>query len=529
MKNFTLTLCIFILLTLQLFAQKPQLIAESNPLETALYLLTIDKNTSKGFEELANVFFEVGEYEKTLKCLEFESDDSSKIYLLSQYSNKLLEKNKLKATNMFLDEALKLLKNIEDSEWQEFFVHSMSYSLTKLGREKDALEIYSRQDVYLYKMSVLNNIGQAFLEKGDKTKALYYYNKSSKFLKKDSEGWSEAMQIGKAFVILDLPTKAFEIAKDLEKTLDSTEDNLNQLFAVSSIYLKLGKVEETELLWRKHSDLDYFGNVNLLAELLFDSGNSHRALKYLHKIASSNNALKTNDADLVKRFIQVKDIEFAKTLALNMSIENDDYQQQMALIAVADSYIKTSEKSEALKILDFAFQKAKKIEYLHLTEQSIGASPGSRKEIYLKNIYERLMQLGEYEIALQTLYVINSNHSLAKEFLAERLVDFASRQIDVLPKKEIDKILAEATEIAGNDEDYFLINFKLQFAEFYLKQKSKDKSVDLIAEVLSMAKDSCCSQDDFLLKAGKLFTIHNLKANQKLKNILRKIIKEETN
>ncbi len=267
--------------------------------------------------------------------------------------------------------------------------------------------------------------------------------------------------------------------------------------------------------------------INQLLEIFINNGYEDKALPYLNKLANSKEFLQSNGQNITQHYLHIGDIEMAKTVAKMMSKAPDNYSQQKSLILVADWYIKNSEISKALEILDFAYQKANKITYVHLGHDSIGASAGSRKEIYLRDIYQQLMKLKQYDKAYKVINSIGSEQDDAKEFLAEQLIDFASQQAGSLSRKQIENILIQAQKLVDENSDYFELRIKLLLADVYVKLGDNNKAIDLIAEALTMANESCCYQDDILLEAGKIFDSNNLKTNPKLKKALHLIIKEE--
>ncbi len=192
--------------------------AEENPLDCAFYLLTKDKGDINA-ETLAQVYFDIGNFDKAIKSLDFETNDYSKLMWLSHYSEKLIKQNKYKPANKFLDKALSILRADEDSDWENSYTQSIAYSLAKSNREKEALEISSHQEGNFYQVLVLNTIGKALFDKGNKEKSLYYFDKSYRLLELNSENLFEASQIGSFFAKLNQPKRAVEIADLIEQKL----------------------------------------------------------------------------------------------------------------------------------------------------------------------------------------------------------------------------------------------------------------------------------------------------------------------
>jgi tetratricopeptide (TPR) repeat protein len=500
--------------------------AEENPLNLAFYLLTKDRSNIDA-EKLADAFLEVGRYDDALRAIDLESEYSRELWLVSRLSLLVKQGKKAKA-NLLLDKIFQIARQNNQS-LNDVSPEYLAPSFIKLNRMEEALSLYDFSEADEVGMWV--KMARACYEANQTENALKILPKTFEFANAEQKAeiielYARLKQTEKAEKML----AEFEPTAFVEAKIDAADERViyqprDVLFPLINTYLALGKVEQALIVWQQYGENDNDYYFIRLIDALIEFGYRDKANIYLAQIHSNDDMLATAGADIVERHLKLDNVEFALKLAKTMSDENDDYRQQKALMSVADRLIADGKNEIALEILDFAFNKARKIVFEHDPMASIGASSGSRKAIYLRNIYERMMRLKQFDRAYATINAIGSDHWIAIQFIAESSFDFIERQIKTLPRPKIYEILAKMeTLFTEDDREYFSIEIKLLSAKIHLQTGGRAKAFELLVKVLEEAKESCCYEDDFLLSVGILFERNKLQANPNIKKVLRKFI-----
>ena len=523
MRKIAIVFILIAFANLNLFAQDLRKKAEESPLDCALYLLSKDENAVNE-ENLTRVFFEVGRFDDALRAIEFDESSSSKFLWLSFYGGKLIEQNKLNEANKFLTKAFALLP---EEEWSDSNITEFVSSLIKLGRLPEVFETVKNQDDDEDKAKLLILIAENFMKTGQSEKLKTILPEAQKLVEnpKDSE---KLLQITLLYAKLKQFDKSREILKLIEPSdfsgsseIEAENNRRELLFPLLRVHLELGEIEKAFEIWNQHNS-SYFYEFSLFINDLIAYGYKDKAALLIFQMQSDKEQLRRDGNEVVEAYLKIGDIEKAIFISRTMSDDDDNFWQQNSFITLADRFIAEGKNEAALEILDFAFQRARKIVFQHEALQSIGASSGTRKVIYYRNIYNRLMKLREYKKAFEVINSISSDHELAKEFFAEHLVDFAAQQAKTLPRKKIYELLTKAQNIVKDEDDesdgYFL-NIKILSADVYAQIGEKATAVKMLGEVLQ-------TDEDFLISAGKVFEQNNLKADANMRRVLRQLIED---
>ena len=119
--------------------------------------------------------------------------------------------------------------------------------------------------------------------------------------------------------------------------------------------------------------------------------------------------------------------------------------------------------------------------------------------------------------------------AIARVFFAETLADSAKRQIKTTTRQEIDKIIAQIqSNISDKTAKSSQNTIKLLVADIYAHLGEKNKAVELLTKVLAdellNVDVRTLNEEHFLLEAGRIFEQNKLKADSKMKKVLREII-----
>lgn len=520
MKKISLIFGLLIFINLNVTSQDLRKKAEENPLDCAIYLFKKDKGGIK-FDQLARTLFEVGRYDDAIAALEFEEHRQLDHFVI--FTKNLIEKGYRTKADKFLSRISALLKNGE-KDWDENILINLAPLLIDSRKSEEALLLAQSAQDDDKKVKIAVSVAKEFIKANQPENALKVLGDYYEIAETDRKA-----EIIELFARLQQKEKAEKLLAEFEPNAFIEEVYHNRRFILLPLInanLALGKVERAIELWQLYGETDDgYGYIEFI-DALFEFGYRDKAIFYLNQITTDQNIIQDVGANIVERYLKLNETATATTIAKKISDDVDNYEQQRALMLIADKLILDGKDDSALEILNFAFQRAKKIVFEHEPMQSNGASSGTRKRNYLNQIYNRFVKLKNYQKAYETLMSIDDEHWIAKEFLAEHLIDFTKRQIKSLPREKIYAFLMKAQNIS-KDAEYLSIQTKLQTSEIYAQIGEKPKAVELITEVLEKAKESCCYKDDFLLAAGKVFEDNKLKSNPKLKRILKEIIADE--
>lgn len=520
MNKLSFLIAVFIFLAANIFAQDLRKKAEENPLDCAFYLLT---KSERRFDtkNLADAFFEVGRYDDALRTIEFK--EYGKISWLISHTSKLIEQGNETQAKTFLDKTMSLLGS-EDADIDRDDLIFLAPLLIKYGRNEEALSLFnlSKND---YKPRTAIGISKAFIKANQPANAL----KLLSFDFEDAEIDRKA-EIIELFARLKQTERAKKLLAEFDMVTFLSEPSYHNrrftLFPLINANLALGRDDRANELWQQYGEQDDGYDWLKFIDALIEFGYREKADFYLTQIESNSEMLGKEGSGIIKRRLEFGDIEKALIIAEKISEDDDNEAQQAAFMLIADFYIAENKTDSALKVLDGAFEGARKIVFQHDPMESIGVSSGSRKVIYLRDIYKRLMKLKRFDKAFLVVNKIGSNHWIANRFIRETLADFVRQQIKSLPRKRIEAILLQIqTTYTDKDDNDEVIESKLLAAEIYGQIGEKTKAVSLLAEILKNVEDSY-RKETILIDVGKVFEQNKLKANANLKKVLKEFIED---
>lgn len=519
MNKLSFLIAVFIFLAANIFAQDLRKKAEENPLDCALYLISKDERKSEA-KNLADTFFEVGRYDDALRTIEFE--EYRKISWLISHTSKLIEQGNETQAKTFLDKTMSLLGS-EDADIDRDDLIFLAPLLIKYGRNEEALALYNLSEDE-YKPRTAIGISKAFIKANQPANAL-------KLLSFDFENAEidRKAEIIELFARLRQTERAKKFLAEFDMVAFLSEPSYHNrrftLFPLINANLALGRVDKANELWQQYGEHDDGYDWLKFIDALIEFGYRDKVDFYLTQMESNSELLGKEGSDIVKRRLEFGDIEKALIIAEKISEDDDNDAQQAAFMLITDFYITENKTDSALKVLDGAFERARKIVFQHEPMQS--ASLGTQKVIYLRDIYKRLMKLKQFKKAFTVFNAIGSDHWIAKDFVLESLFDFAKQQIKTLSRNEIEKILKQIqNSVSDKDRDYYSTKAKIFTVEIYALIGEKSKAVKLSTEVLKEGEESCCNKFEFLLSVGKIFEQHKLKPDADLKKVLKEFIED---
>ncbi|MBS1792809.1 MAG: hypothetical protein JSS81_03085 [Acidobacteria bacterium] len=516
MRNAACFLVLVIFGCLSILADDLRQKAEESPFDCAFYLATKD-SLRLDKEALANALFEVGKYDDAARAIELDDDEYQNINWFVYHAWLLSKSGNDPIARKYVDKTMPLLKDA-DFEADKYNLSALASLLVKYGRDDEAMSLPAKSD---NPGKTAIDISEKFLDADKPAKALEMLPQISEIGEVDYK--AEVIELNAR---LKQTAKAEQLLAEFEPAALINEPVYHNrrfiIFPLVKAYLALGKIDRAVELWEQYGEKDDgFGWLKFIDSLL-EFGRREKAAVYLGQIETDPAILQTEGGAIVERYLKLGKIEKAQNLAKTMSGENDSYRQQQALMIVADYFIDNKNQKSALEILDFAFQRARRVVFKHEDFLSIGASSGTRKVIYLQNICDRLIRLGKFDKAAAVIDSIGSDHWIAREFVLNQLLELTRRQIKTLPRRKIDANIARLQNLfTADDNEAYAISADLGIVELYAGLGEKTKAVGLLADVLEKARKSCCSENYFLLSAGRVFVENKLEPTADLRQALR--------
>jgi tetratricopeptide (TPR) repeat protein len=528
MKKHLLLLGIFLLLSnFVLAGDDLRKKAEDSPLDCALYLSSTGE-VDFDQDRLASALFSAKRYDDVFQVLSQENrfDLGTASYLADQ----LLKQGDKSNAEKFIS---KVLEKVTEDDSGSRELRNFIGVLIAAGHFAEVDEIIAKLDNEYpdYQAKLYLAAANACQKSGRPEKALEYLEQVYK-LRDSLEETYDRIQLAELYAKLGKDEQVAALIEQIEtralKSTDKNEPNITFMQLVP-LYFATGRSDKGMERWQQYHALTDTSDNSVIAKALIGQSRIEEALPYLQQMALDH---EQSGTWLVETYLKLNDTENAVHYAKNISSEDDSYNQQSALISIADKFIETGKTEAALNILDFAFQKARRVGETHRTEDSEGASPLTRKVVYIRNILGRYIKLKRFDKAQQLFGAFKTRHEFIQKSLAESYIMLAEAQLKTLPAKKLNELLAQAQNaVASNGKDndsYAEIKTAIDVADIYAKLGDRAKAVELLANSLKRAnEEEFWSLDQALIWAGKVFEEDKLKATPKLRKILREIIGDD--
>jgi len=485
--------------------------AETNPLDCALYLVSIEELQSSN---LAWSLYHVGRYEDLIALkntfLGFKE--------LSSFGLERLRSGDRRGALRFADAAIARYRADSDG-WKASDYAGLVELLIGVGKFDDAEAIASSQEETDDRATILLEIAEAEIKFGDvagATKALQRFSTDFEF---DDEGTT--FRHADVMIKLGVIDKAAELLRRLENKLRNDPSNSNSsLISLIKRYYTIGHEKEAKAIWESISDLDDLLTQLDYVQTLIAVDKSTEALRMLEAL----NPTDLGDENLTgpkvaKAYVALGKTTLALRVAKTMSDDIDNYDQQEALMVVADQYIKGKNNKAAREVLDFTFQRAAKIVFEQEPQDS--TSSGIRKDHYLSEIIKRYQEIGDLDAALKAVMAINADHPDAKEKLALNIATFAQANVKKLSQAKVQSLMSKALKLTDDGEylDYKGIQVRTLYAESLAQMGQREKAVDVISDLIQKYADDDTDENALLLPA-EIFEKYHLPVTEHLRKSL---------
>lgn len=518
---------VFVLTTVNLFPQELRKKAEETPLDCAFYALSQDSNRSSyKLDALAKVYFDVGNFDALNRTIDLADSNYSKLHLLSRFSLISIKANNFVQANKFLDRAMQLLRTTEDEdEWDYGSDVSSSEGLASglalTNRFDEVLEIISHQSENEYRVKLLVSVAKSLSRNSQPEKSLEMLSEIIKY----DENFNDAdisIKIAQIYANAGQKQKALTYLENIQNDISSEPEQKERgrvFFSLIPVYFAIGKTDSALNIWNQFRDPEDDSDTYFLVRELIENGHTGKAKPYLLEIEANKKALQSYRNFLVETYLKFGDIDSATRIA-KRNFEVDDYNQQAALIDLADRLIRDGQPAKVLDVLDFAYQRARKVGEVHLPEHSIGASPLTRKVIYLRNIRDRYFRLGQFDKGIAIVNSFKTEDSHVSEFNASSIVEYVRQQTKTISRKKAFELLNKAENVLDKEDDYQLLRVRLAAADVYAKIGDKPRAVQTLAKILETIE----FDDVEMIEVGKVFAENKLKSDANMRKILRQLI-----
>lgn len=522
MKKVILLILIVILSATSFFAQELRKKAEENPLDCGLFLLSKDAD-SVNYYFLPQRLIKLGRYDDALFVIDKDDNSYSRFDILTSISHNLIEANNLKEASRFLTKGFAVLR--DEEEWtHDRAVASFVSSLVRANRSAEAFEILSHQEYDETKAEIFISLAETYFKLGEKEKGEKFLNDAFQLRSLlESHYLLQLLIISAKYAPQSAASFLQQTENDFLKVSDEKERN-RDIFNLIEYHFKIKQNQKAFELWEKFRDKENQIDSLVLVLRLLVNNDKENAATLFKKIKLNESELSKYNEVLSNIYLKMDDVKSALEVAQSMSKGVDNYYQQEAFMRITDKFISEGNIHETLKLLDFAYQRAAKVDEIHLPQHSIGASPLTRKIIYLRKIKERYFKLKMFEKGLSVLKALKIRDSHYQEFFAEILIDFTRQQLTTLSRKQIDENLKKAKNIFDKDEYYDRMEATAMIAEVYAQFGDKETAVEYIVKVLEEAYFENYHQEEFLIFTGEIFEKYQLKPTPNLKKVLRNII-----
>jgi tetratricopeptide (TPR) repeat protein len=412
----------------------------------------------------------------------------------------------------------------EDTDWPASDLAVLIEVLVGVDESDEAISIAKGREELDDQATVLLEIAEAKLKFGDATGAKKALDEIPVDFEFDDD-WI-AFRYVDVLTKVDDTAKAIELLKHIEsKVLDDPLNVDRTRLLLIRRYFDLGNEKEARAIWDSVSDRDDIATRLSYSEILVTNGKSSNALRMLDALDLKDLGDDSSSGfRAAKAYLTLGKTSQALRVAKAISDDIDNYEQQAALMVVADQYIKEKNNKAARDILDFAFQRATKIVFAHEPEQSRGASPGTRKEQYLTEISKRYVEIGDLDTALKVLIAIDADHPMAKDDLAINLARFAQTNAKKLPRAKFESLMARALKMTDEEKlDYIGSEVRVLYAEGLAEIGEREEAVDLIADLIQKFADHE-SDADTLLSSGEIFEKYHLPVTEHLRKSLMAVL-----
>lgn len=499
--------------------------AVEHPLECAYYLLTKDKFDSDFGYSPTQTFFRVGWFDRGIAAASIDDEFNFRAGSLLSLGVDQAKSGDPEVARRIADLVFdEFVRDIENPSNHEVAALAELLALTSQPDKLDSL--IDRVDAD-NRIRPLTGAARAFTVRRQRSLALALLDSvvSLPNGSVDTENGHLLLDVADLYSKNGRQDRAIEALRWVRTVFSEDEDTHIKEALYRRFYL-LGSRTEATAIWKSISAPERLDYRLLRSSVLIEAKERQTAEGILDGIKQSEFSRYPYGQDVVKQYLLLGRVAKAESVADRISTKPDSYDQQDGYMQIADHYIAAKNGRDARRVLEKAFGKARKIEFVHLPQHSVGASPGSRKSIFLREIAERFQKLGALSKALVVLRTLNDEHPYARELLAASLGNFANTTPPKLPRKLVLDLLAESLAIARKvDGDVEEVQIMAAHAEVLAKFRDRNGATNKLAELLE-SRTGEYLEGYALLLAGEVFEKYKLPLNNRLQSALTVILEK---
>jgi hypothetical protein len=525
MRVLTAFLIAIVLAAVSARAQDLREKALTHPLDTAYYLLTKDDLDSTAGYPITRALFEAGRFDQALAASKIDDNFHSDTVMLIAEGLRQAKAGDPAVAVRISDRVFEEFLN-DDSYKSEHEAASLAEllvvtsQLTKLRVLIDKLEPEQR-------VGVLTRAALAASDRGQKTSALALLDEvfSLPDDSVDSENDYHLARIAELYLKNGQRERSVSILRRLSVLFADRDDEGIDRFLYRQFYL-LGLRSDAANVWKRLKEPNDIRNRLVQVTTLIENRELQSAESILRGVKQDELEEYMVGREIVDLWLKLGKPKVAEDLTVRMSGKPDNYDQQQSFIKIVDHYLRNKDRASARVVLGKAFARVRTIKFEHQPQDSIGASTGSRKGIYLREIRSRYEKLGDLTQALETIRAIDDPHTMAKEYLAAGLARFARDHARKLPRKQVFDLLNESAKIAKEtDADTEEVQIYADYAETLAKLRDRDGATNKLAELLEQRKGEYL-EGYALIAAAEVFEKYRLPLTDRMRKALSAILDE---
>lgn len=514
------------LLSISVSAQTERDKAVTHPLESAYFLLTKEAFESDYGYSPTMVLFKVGWYERGITAAGIDDEFSFRSGSLLALGLQQIKGGDPEVARRIADLVFdEFIRDVDNPSEHEVAALSELLVLTsqpeKLHSLIDKLEPEQRARPLIHAAA-------AYTFRRETSSALDLLDSVLSLPKEaiDTENGHLLLDVANLYSKSDEKARAIEVLRRLRTLAADKEKDTQFKEALYRRFYLLGSRSEALEIWKSVPFPERIDYRLLRSSVFIEAKQAPKAEAILDSIKQSEFSRYPYGSDVVKQYLLLGRVQKAESVADRISTKPDNYDQQGGYMQIADHFSSAKKFRDARRVLEKAYGKAKAIPFEHLPQHSVGASSGSRKSIFLREISERFQKLGDLRRALEVLRALDDKHEYARELFAASLGKFANENARKLPRKQVFELLNEALSIATkSDSDPEEVQIMAAQAEVLAKLGDRNGATEKLAELLQKRTGEYL-EGYALLLAGEIFEKYKLPRSDRLRFALSEILEE---
>ncbi len=527
MKKIVWFFILIVVFGISAFSQTAENICDATPLNCAVSLLKAENDLPSRNDELIVISDNYWHLERKSEAINIlnlldEVDAEHKIRTLIDFSEKSIEKGKIPEAGELLTNVFEYQEEINDLD--EYYLKKLAFNLITVGMEEKAFELIDLIESNYFKTLSLIEISKSFQKKGNFINAIETLPLALKYAEKCNYDWQKYHSIagvGKQYIELGDLMNGFERLDSVENYVNQDSDVFETVFTA---YLKAGQFEKASKIVNEFPEFLNSETAFYSAQINFRAGNKEQSLKFLKQAANYETDFPTDKKssykkqfmiDVVKLYLNFNEPDLAFDTAKKIG---NEYSQHFSFLEISKYYQNEGKTKKSVKILDFASEKAKKIQNDDNQSEMI-------RDDYLANLADESMAFDNFELAEKIGRLIE------KKYYRGGVLAVLVLKNKTFSQKKIFSMLEEARLLFQKDNSNHSPTDKIRLwsilAHDFAVNGKKAKAREVFAEILDyISKDNKVSdlgRINNLSTAGYWFEKSELEVDEQITESLGKV------